>query len=179
MCLQLPSWGIVVWSHCCFDMMQTVQGLSLQLFLPKAGEGFCGSRGVLSGIRKFHCVSRAVSVVRKVVVRLYGASDIWLTSRLMFEWAVIFSLVNPDCLSWLTSVLAVHRLGNRGLILLLFETPSGFAIFRFDGVQLFLPNAKEVLAYSFFVLLMYLLAQLIFPCHWPNFLDLLCLLQNI
>ncbi|XP_025819657.1 uncharacterized protein LOC112895873 [Panicum hallii] len=39
----------------------------------------------------------------------------------------------------------VHRLGNRGLILLLFETPSGFAIFRFDGVQLFLPNAKEVI----------------------------------
>jgi hypothetical protein len=75
--------------------MQTEQGLSVQLFLPKAGEGFCGRWGVSSGIRKFHCVSGAVSVVRRAVVRLYGASDVWLTSRLMFEWAVVFFLGKP------------------------------------------------------------------------------------
>ncbi|KAG2575298.1 probable nucleolar protein 5-2 isoform X3 [Panicum virgatum] len=38
---------------------------------------------------------------------------------------------------------AADRLGHNGIILLLFETPSGFAIFRYYGVQLFLPNAKE------------------------------------
>ncbi|RLM93908.1 hypothetical protein C2845_PM08G13050 [Panicum miliaceum] len=41
------------------------------------------------------------------------------------------------------SVVRRAVLGNLGLILLLFETPSGFAIFRFDGIHLFLPNAKE------------------------------------
>ncbi|KAG0531270.1 hypothetical protein BDA96_04G009000 [Sorghum bicolor] len=30
-----------------------------------------------------------------------------------------------------------------GLVLVLFETPSGFAIFNIDGVQLFLPKAEE------------------------------------
>ncbi|PUZ49255.1 hypothetical protein GQ55_7G312000 [Panicum hallii var. hallii] len=34
-------------------------------------------------------------------------------------------------------------MGHYGIILLLFETPSGFAIFTYYGVQLFLPNAKE------------------------------------
>ncbi|KAL6659094.1 hypothetical protein ACP70R_003134 [Stipagrostis hirtigluma subsp. patula] len=32
-------------------------------------------------------------------------------------------------------------LGNNGLIMVLFETPSGFAIFYCDGVQLYLPDA--------------------------------------
>jgi len=36
-----------------------------------------------------------------------------------------------------------------GLVLLLFETPSGFAIFNIDGVQLFLPKAEEVLVLFF------------------------------
>nr|XP_040258868.1 uncharacterized protein LOC120976107 [Aegilops tauschii subsp. strangulata] len=37
-----------------------------------------------------------------------------------------------------------YKLGNHGLMLLLLETPSGFAILSFDGVQLYLPGAKEV-----------------------------------
>lgn len=32
-------------------------------------------------------------------------------------------------------------------MLLLLETPSGFAILSFDGVQLYLPGAKEVPAF--------------------------------
>ncbi|KAJ1274328.1 hypothetical protein BS78_05G053900 [Paspalum vaginatum] len=39
---------------------------------------------------------------------------------------------------------SVDQLGHFGLILLLFETPSGFAIFKFDGVRLYLPNAMEM-----------------------------------
>ncbi|CAN6247292.1 unnamed protein product [Urochloa humidicola] len=35
------------------------------------------------------------------------------------------------------------KLGNNGVLLLLLETPSGFAILSFDGVQLFLPGATE------------------------------------
>uniref|UniRef100_A0A0E0CL07 Nucleolar protein 58/56 N-terminal domain-containing protein n=1 Tax=Oryza meridionalis TaxID=40149 RepID=A0A0E0CL07_9ORYZ len=35
------------------------------------------------------------------------------------------------------------RLGNGGAILLLFETPSGFAIFSFDGIRLIAPTAME------------------------------------
>ncbi|CAO2189947.1 unnamed protein product [Urochloa humidicola] len=35
------------------------------------------------------------------------------------------------------------KLGNYGLLLLLFETPSGFAILSLDGVQLYLPDAIE------------------------------------
>ncbi|KAL6634477.1 hypothetical protein ACP70R_027148 [Stipagrostis hirtigluma subsp. patula] len=41
------------------------------------------------------------------------------------------------------------RLGNCGLMLLLFETPSGFAIFGFDGVLLYRPNAMENIWASF------------------------------
>ncbi|XP_039774328.1 probable nucleolar protein 5-2 isoform X2 [Panicum virgatum] len=48
----------------------------------------------------------------------------------------------PSARAPLAAVLA-DRLGHNGIILLLFETPSGFAIFRYYGVQLFLPNAKE------------------------------------
>jgi hypothetical protein len=66
----------------------------------------------------------------------------------------------------LTSVFPVDKLGHHGLVLVLFETPSGFAIFKFDGVQLFLPKAKEVLTLFFL-----LIFQLILPCHWLNFLD--------
>uniref|UniRef100_K4AIA1 Uncharacterized protein n=1 Tax=Setaria italica TaxID=4555 RepID=K4AIA1_SETIT len=36
-------------------------------------------------------------------------------------------------------------LGNGGVILVLFEMPSGFALFSYDGVKLFLPNAIQVL----------------------------------
>ncbi|KAM3336059.1 hypothetical protein ACQJBY_030188 [Aegilops geniculata] len=36
-----------------------------------------------------------------------------------------------------------YKLGNHGLMLLLLETPSGFAILSFDGAQLYLPGAKE------------------------------------
>ncbi|VAI30245.1 unnamed protein product [Triticum turgidum subsp. durum] len=34
-------------------------------------------------------------------------------------------------------------LGNHGLIMVLFETPSGFAIFYFDGISLYEPDAME------------------------------------
>uniref|UniRef100_A0A0E0LQN4 Uncharacterized protein n=1 Tax=Oryza punctata TaxID=4537 RepID=A0A0E0LQN4_ORYPU len=34
-------------------------------------------------------------------------------------------------------------LGHHGVIMVLFETPSGFAIFSFDGVRLLLPDAME------------------------------------
>lgn len=37
----------------------------------------------------------------------------------------------------------IDQLGHFGLILLLFETPSGFAIFIFDGARLYVPNAME------------------------------------
>ncbi|CAN6358951.1 unnamed protein product [Urochloa humidicola] len=39
----------------------------------------------------------------------------------------------------------VDELGNGGFVLLLFEAPSGFAVFAFDGAQLFLPNAVEII----------------------------------
>lgn len=42
-----------------------------------------------------------------------------------------------------SAAVLADRLGHNGIILLLFETPSGFAIFKYYGVQLFLPNAKE------------------------------------
>ncbi|RLM69865.1 hypothetical protein C2845_PM17G06180 [Panicum miliaceum] len=51
--------------------------------------------------------------------------------------------------SAVAATFSVKKFGNGGLILLLFETPSGFAIFRFDGVQLFLPNAMESIWASF------------------------------
>ncbi|XP_066358836.1 uncharacterized protein [Miscanthus floridulus] len=35
------------------------------------------------------------------------------------------------------------ELGNNGIILVLFETPSGFALFSYDGVKLLLPGAIE------------------------------------
>jgi hypothetical protein len=50
----------------------------------------------------------------------------------------------------LSSVFAAARLGNDGIIMLLFDTPSGFAIFSFDGVALLLPDAIEVLGSSNF-----------------------------
>ncbi|TVU18933.1 hypothetical protein EJB05_35053 [Eragrostis curvula] len=34
-------------------------------------------------------------------------------------------------------------LGNRGIILVLFETPSGFALLRYDGIKLFRPGALK------------------------------------
>jgi len=70
----------------------------------------------------------------------------------MSEWAILvrtFSLAILLGLVCLPSMFAADRLGHNGIILLLFETPSGFAIFKYYGVQLFLPNAKEVLALFF------------------------------
>jgi len=78
--------------------------------------------------------------------------SLWLTSCLMSEWAILvrtFSLAILLGLVCLPSMFAADRLGHNGIILLLFETPSGFAIFKYYGVQLFLPNAKEVLALFF------------------------------
>uniref|UniRef100_A0A0E0A999 Uncharacterized protein n=1 Tax=Oryza glumipatula TaxID=40148 RepID=A0A0E0A999_9ORYZ len=35
------------------------------------------------------------------------------------------------------------QLGNGGLILVLFETPTGFALFGYDGIKLLRPNALK------------------------------------
>jgi hypothetical protein len=37
---------------------------------------------------------------------------------------------------------------NNGVVLLLFETPSGFAIFGFLGIYLYKPDAPEVIQSS-------------------------------
>jgi len=90
------------------------------------------------------------------------------------------SLGNPDPV-FLTSVLADGELGNGGIISLLFESPSGFSIFKYDGVQLFLSNAMEVRYVHKLIWSMYLLALLPFALSLISFfLDLLCrLLQNM
>ena len=49
--------------------------------------------------------------------------------------------------------IAAAHLGNYGMILLLFETPSGFALFSFVGIYLYEPHAMEVLRFSFECLL--------------------------
>lgn len=41
-------------------------------------------------------------------------------------------------------VLPAAKLGNGGLILVLVGTPSGFAIFSYDGIKLLQPNACQV-----------------------------------
>jgi hypothetical protein len=43
-------------------------------------------------------------------------------------------------------VSAAHNLGYFGVVMVLVETPLGFAIFYFDGVSLYEPDAMEVLA---------------------------------
>jgi hypothetical protein len=58
------------------------------------------------------------------------------------------TITNPSLIDF---CVAVGKLGNMGLVLVLFETPSGFAIFNIDGVQLFLPKAEEVLSFIFFL----------------------------
>ena len=59
--------------------------------------------------------------------------------------------------------IAAAHLGNYGMILLLFETPSGFALFSFVGIYLYEPHAMEVLCFSFALVFALLL------CHLPNF----------
>ena len=66
----------------------------------------------------------------------------------MSEWAILVRTFSLAILLGLVCLPSI-RLGHNGIILLLFETPSGFAIFKYYGVQLFLPNAKEVLALFF------------------------------
>uniref|UniRef100_A0A0D9XFJ1 Nucleolar protein 58/56 N-terminal domain-containing protein n=1 Tax=Leersia perrieri TaxID=77586 RepID=A0A0D9XFJ1_9ORYZ len=41
------------------------------------------------------------------------------------------------------NVIIIDKLGHHGLILVLFESPSGFAIFKFDGVELYQTNSIE------------------------------------
>jgi hypothetical protein len=54
---------------------------------------------------------------------------------------------NPACLRLFNfNVFLGKWLGYAGEILVLFETPSGFAIFCYDGTRLFLPNAIQVFA---------------------------------
>jgi hypothetical protein len=90
-----------------------------------------------------------------------------------------FSVGNPDYV-FLTPVFSVGELGNGGIISVLFESPSGFAIFKFDGVQLFLSNAMEV-QYLSKLVLKYGLACSVVPFALIDliFLDLLRLLQKI
>ncbi|CAN6295768.1 unnamed protein product [Urochloa humidicola] len=64
---------------------------------------------------------------------------------------------SSDVSNWISSVgpqeldvsRLVDKLGNNGFVLVLFEAPSGFAVFALDGVQLFLPKAKEDIWASF------------------------------
>jgi hypothetical protein len=78
----------------------------------------------------------------------------------------------------LTCVSAATNLGHYGLIMVLFETPSGFAIFYFDGVSLYEPDAMEVLALFFIPLLLLCVVPLVFVIGLI-FMVSLCLLQNI
>ena len=59
--------------------------------------------------------------------------------------------------------IAAADLGNYGMILLLFETPSGFALFSFVGIYLCEPHTMEVHCFSFALVFALLL------CHLPNF----------
>lgn len=80
--------------------------------------------------------------------------DVWISdSFYMSYWFVLHELFQGSLflawLVWLTFVLAAEYLGYYGFILVLLETPSGFAIFSMDGVHLYLPEAIDVLALSF------------------------------
>jgi hypothetical protein len=59
-----------------------------------------------------------------------------------------------------------------------FETPSGFAIFTYYGVQLFLPNAKEVLA-LFFLYFHVVHSLLAYSSLYRPIFSVSCFLQNI
>lgn len=48
-------------------------------------------------------------------------------------------------------------LGANGMILVLFETPSGFAVVHYDGVKLFRPNALRVPTSLCFLILPFIL----------------------
>jgi nucleolar protein 58 len=48
-------------------------------------------------------------------------------------------------LKGLVVVCFASELGHGGVILVLFETPSGFAIFAYDGVKLYKSDVHEVL----------------------------------
>ena len=54
-----------------------------------------------------------------------------------------FPFCNSACLNFVLAVVA--KLGNCGVISVLFETPSGFALFGYDGLKLFKPDAINVL----------------------------------
>jgi hypothetical protein len=64
---------------------------------------------------------------------------------MVVEWA---TYVCPMILFVFCFCNAGVKLGNGGIILVLFETPSGFAIFSYDGAILLQPNAIEVLYLS-------------------------------
>jgi hypothetical protein len=64
---------------------------------------------------------------------------------MVVEWA---TYVCPMILFLFCFCNAGVKLGNGGIILVLFETPSGFAIFSYDGAILLQPNAIEVLYLS-------------------------------
>ena len=72
----------------------------------------------------------------------------WLVLLLIHEQAIrlfAFFLGNPSCLSLLDILFAAGESNKRSeLMCLLFESPTGFAIFRFSDFYFRLPNAKKV-----------------------------------
>nr|CAB3502074.1 unnamed protein product [Digitaria exilis] len=60
---------------------------------------------------------------------------------------------------------SIKWLGNSGVILILFETPTGFALLNHSKVKLFLPNAIEVL--NFVISLGFFINVLSCLCHFP------------
>ena len=64
--------------------------------------------------------------------------------NMRFAYVRFFSLGNPACLSLFDILFAAKKLKNYGLMLLLFVTPSGFALFTFSEVYFHLPNTLKV-----------------------------------
>nr|CAB3478213.1 unnamed protein product [Digitaria exilis] len=52
-------------------------------------------------------------------------------------------LISPHLRRKETYLAVADQLGNGGVILVLFEMPSGFAVFRYDGIKLLLPDARQ------------------------------------
>lgn len=74
-----------------------------------------------------------------------------LHSAWLIKWELVENIVGRYLIPFVFFLLAFHRrhtyfaMGNHGIIKLLFESPSGFAIFSFDGTYLEKENAVEVL----------------------------------
>ncbi|OEL37626.1 hypothetical protein BAE44_0001353 [Dichanthelium oligosanthes] len=97
---------------------------------------------------------------------LESDTEMWKPIQVNRRRLIVFHLREGQCgirTSSVTSpdggfVLTAAKLGNGGVILVLFETPSGFALFGYDGVKLFLPGAIQALV-SLFHFLCFTLGQ--------------------